>query len=108
MGSNRRYGSPREQAAGRARAALDLTPHVPRTRHVWVRANQRRDAAAYPGLVVSWRRERDRADHPEWVAQVAYVPAGDQLTIAWVDAGRLMPAVVDPARDVFNRARGTR
>lgn len=70
-----------------------FAPVAPRIRHVWVE-HPGGHGQTGPGLVIAWRMERQPSSLAAgWSAQVAVVWAVDRLSIEWVRAERLRPAV---------------
>lgn len=70
-----------------------LRPEAPRIRQVWV---EHPGGHGQPGsgLVIAWRMERQPSSLAAgWSAQVAVVGSVDRLSIEWVGAKRLRPAV---------------
>ena len=70
-----------------------FAPEAPKIRRVWV-DHPGGHGRPGPGLVIAWRMERQPSSLATgWSAQVAVVWAVDRLSIEWVGAERLRPAV---------------
>jgi hypothetical protein len=82
MGTNKRYGDPA------FRDKVEYVPVEPKVRHVWVVETRR--GPRYPGVVLTWRRERDSMSTSGWVALVA-MAVGDGLSVHWVASELLEP-----------------